>query len=469
MLKTLANKKVKNQILFFKEFWELKEPVVKKFASKEMKLSKWEDGKIKLFLSHQNEATNYYILVRYKNIESLKSKLDTLFIPQIKQVLDNVQKDFLLDLDITDFDSDLKRNIGDLLALALYQFTKYKKPKTSYDVYIKDASRKKKELEVMIESLAFVRDIVNEPPSQINPQSMEKVIKSKFGKLENVQIQVIKGEKLKKLGLGGIWAVGSGSVWEPRLVILKYSPLKTQKPVALVGKWVTFDSWGYNIKPTGYIEDMKWDMAGAATVLGALHYLATLKIKKNIIVAVPLVENLVSDRAYKPGDIIKIYNGKTIEVGNTDAEWRLVLADALSYIQKNFKPSKIIDLATLTGAQIIATWTKIAALMGKNSQLNQSIQTLSRDIYERVWELPLFEPYFETMKSAIADFNNVSNQKWSPGTITAGLFLSQFVDIKDWVHIDIAWPAGIVGTQNGLYWPGATGFGMRILTYFLTK
>ncbi len=468
MIKWGKSKKIKNEILFFSKPADLALPYLVEFAHADMSLKKDEDGKVKVFPLIEDGKIYHYILVRYKNTVTLKEKLDTFFLPQIKKALEELQKDFVLDLDRYEFWPELKKSIEDLLIYSLYKFFRYKEESKSFNLWINDSDRSKKEWEAIKESIFFARDLVNEPPAEVNPQSMEELIKARFGKKENIKIEVIKWDKLQRLGLNGIWSVGRWSEHEPRLVIVKYTPqTKKEFKYALVGKWVTFDSWGYNLKPTGYMEDMKSDMAWAAAVLGALDYLVRTKYFGNVIVAVPLVENLVSGKAYKPGDVIKMYNWKTVEVGNTDAEGRLILADSLAFVEDKYKPEMIVDVATLTGAQIIALWNKIAALMWPNSKLNRKLQELSWKLYERVWELPFFKPYFDSMKSHIADFANVSNQKWGPGTITAGLFLSQFVKTTKWMHLDIAGPAGVFNGADPLYGPGATGFGTRLLAYFI--
>ncbi len=470
MIKWGKSKKVKNQILFFSKPSDLALPYLVEFAHIDMALKKDEDGKIKVFPLVEEGKIIHYILVRYKNTKVLKQQLDTFFLPQIKKTLEDLNQDFVLDLDRYDFSFELKRSIEDLLVYSLYKFSRYKDASKGFNLWINDSSRPKTDWEAIKESIFFTRDLVNEPPAEVNPQSMEELIKDRFNTKENVKIEVIKWNKLAKLWLNGIWNVWRGSEYEPRLIIIKYLPQsKKGFKYALVGKGVTFDSGGYNLKPTGYMEDMKSDMAWAAAVLGALDYLIKVKHSNNLIVAVPLVENLVSGKAYKPWDIIKMYNWKTVEVGNTDAEGRLILADALAFIEDKYSPQTIIDVATLTWAQIIALGNKIAALMWSNSKLNNKLKELSWELYERVWELPLFKPYFDSMKSYIADFANVSNQKWWPWTITAGLFLSQFVKTSNRVHLDIAGPAGVFSWVDPLYGPWATGFGARLLAYFIVN
>jgi len=241
-IKVGKNQKVKNQVLFFSKPADLALPYLVRFAEIDMGLKKDEEGKVAVLPLIEEGELTHYILVRYKNLKVLEQKLDILFIPKIKQAFESLGKSFVLDLDKTPFGDSLKRNIGDLLALALYRFERYKKEKRKHYLWINDSSRSKKEFEAMVESLQFVRDLVNEPPSEVNPESVEKIIKQLFEDKKDVKIEVIKGQKLKKLGLNGIWAVGSGSQYEPRLVIVRYMPVKSQKPVGLVGKGVTFDS-----------------------------------------------------------------------------------------------------------------------------------------------------------------------------------------------------------------------------------
>lgn len=216
------------------------------------------------------------------------------------------------------------------------------------------------------------------------------------------------------------------------------------------------------------MEDMKIDMAGAATVMGVLHYAIETNLAKNMIIGLPLVENMVSHNAYKPGDVISMYNGKTVEVGNTDAEGRLILGDTLSYIEEKYNPDTVFDFATLTGAQVIALGSRFAAILGRNDKLNREIQDLGLQLKDRVRELPFYEPYFKTYTSDIADMNNMSKSgRMGPGTIGAGLFLSQFIENKNWVHFDIAGPASIAG--DPLTGGGATGCMVRLVTHLLTK
>jgi leucyl aminopeptidase len=272
--------------------------------------------------------------------------------------------------------------------------------------------------------------------------------------------------------MGCILGVARGSSEEPKLVIMEYlggtkgNP-KGKKKIAVVGKGITFDSGGINLKPTGYIENMKDDKAGAAVVLGLMKILPKLGVKHHVIGVMPLTENMPGQSAQKPGDILTAYNKKTIEVVNTDAEGRLILADALSYVEKNYKPDAIIDLATLTGACIVALGYFAAGMLGTDEALIKKITLTGEKTGERVWELPFWDDYRELVKGDIADVNNsIKGAKYTPGTITGAAFISNFVEKTPWVHLDIAGPAWLESDSD--YVPrGGTGYGVRLLSQLL--
>jgi leucyl aminopeptidase len=251
------------------------------------------------------------------------------------------------------------------------------------------------------------------------------------------------------------------------MVILEYRPKGEEKVLALIGKGVTFDSGGINLKPAGSLEDMKMDMSGAAAVAATMITVAKLKPRMKIIGLIPIVENMPSGKATRPGDIIKSYAEKTIEIGNTDAEGRLILMDAISYAIEKYKPHTVIDLATLTGACVVALGEKIAGIFSKDDQLSRSIVESGGTTYERCWPMPLPEDYKELLKSDFADLNNISNTRWG-GAITAALFLSEFVGDTRWAHIDIAGPA-YIRKENAYCRAGGTGFGVRLLCDLLEK
>ena len=227
---------------------------------------------------------------------------------------------------------------------------------------------------IIAETTNFIRDLVNEPTNVVNSEYLEKVAKRIAGEYHNVKLKVLDKSELQKEGMGALLGVNAGSKSPPKLLLLEYHGSKNGKYTALVGKGITFDSGGYNLKPTRYIEDMKTDMAGAAAVMGTIKIAAELKLKKNLVAAMPLCENMVDANAQRPGDIVKAYNGKTIEIGNTDAEGRLVLCDALAYTEKNYAPEVMIDLATLTGACVVALGYYAAGVVGKDEELLQKLK-----------------------------------------------------------------------------------------------
>ena len=248
---------------------------------------------------------------------------------------------------------------------------------------------------------------------------------------------------------------------DPRLLLLEYRPPKSRGTIALVGKGVTFDAGGLNLKPTGSIEFMKVDMAGAAAVAASLIAIAQIGSRRRVVCVIPLVENMVSGNAFRPGDIIRTTNGRTVEIGNTDAEGRLILADALAYAAKTYRPRVMIDMATLTGACVVALGEKIAGLFTPDDALRDLIETAGREVHERCWPMPLPRDYRELLKSDLADMRNIGPHRWG-GAIVAALFLSEFVGKTRWAHIDIAGPA--YHKKGGPYrQPGATGFGVRLL------
>lgn len=266
---------------------------------------------------------------------------------------------------------------------------------------------------------------------------------------------------LEKQRFGAMLAVGQGSNAKPRLVIAEYAPENATKTIVLVGKGVTFDSGGLNLKPTGSIETMKIDMAGAAAVGATLMTIARLKPAVKVVGVMPLVENMPSGTAIRPGDVVTAYAGKTIEIGNTDAEGRLILIDAMAWAIKKYKPDTLIDMATLTGACVVALGEKIAGVFSKDQQLVDAIVAAGERMHERCWPLPLPEDYKELLQNDLADISNMGSHRWG-GAITAALFLSEFVGDTRWAHIDIAGPAW---TKKATDYCGAggTGFGVRLL------
>jgi len=278
--------------------------------------------------------------------------------------------------------------------------------------------------------------------------------------------RVLELDELEKLGMNALVAVGKGSVEPPRLIVLEYhGGGNKDRPVVLVGKGVTFDSGGISIKPGAGMEEMKTDMAGAAAVLGTMEAAASLKLPLNLIGIVPTAENMPDGKAYKPGDVLTSLSGTTIEITNTDAEGRLILCDALHYARTQYKPAAMIDLATLTGACVVALGHEASGMMGNDRRLIEGLKRAGERCGERVWELPLWDEYGEAMKSDIADLKNAGSRDGS--SITAGWFLKQFVGKTHWVHLDIAGTAWSDKARPCAP-KGATGVGVRLLIEYLT-
>jgi leucyl aminopeptidase len=278
-------------------------------------------------------------------------------------------------------------------------------------------------------------------------------------------LTVLDRARLQTEGMGALLAVAQGSVQEPRFIVLEYKGAGERAPVALVGKGVTFDSGGISIKPAQNMEDMKYDMSGAAAVLGTFEVLGRLKPKLNVVGLIPATENLPSGTAVKPGDVVRSHFGKTIEIINTDAEGRLILSDALSYVRR-FKPAAVLDIATLTGAVVVALGQAAIGLMGNDDALVTEVRDAGERAGERCWPLPLWDDYRDLLKSEIADVKNSGGR--GAGTITGGWFLREFVDGYPWVHLDIAGTA-YTESEGPQQVKGPTGVGVRLFTEFILR
>ncbi|MCC5909238.1 MAG: leucyl aminopeptidase [Clostridiaceae bacterium] len=309
------------------------------------------------------------------------------------------------------------------------------------------------------------RDMVNEPSNVLTPYEME-IRARRIAEEHGMEINILEKEDMEKLGMDCFLSVAKGSDIPPKLIVMKYRGDDQQEEViGLVGKGLTFDSGGISLKPGAGMDLMKGDMGGAATVLGAMEAIGALKPKTNVIAVVGACENMPSGKAYKPGDILKSMKGKTVEILNTDAEGRLVLIDCISYAIK-LGATKLVDVATLTGACLVALGTTTTALITNNDDWLEELKKASAKAGERVWQLPAFPEYKELIKSEIADLKNVGGRY--AGTITAGLFLGEFVEDKPWIHMDIAGTSANEKTRG--YLPrGATGVGVRALYHLVEQ
>jgi len=361
------------------------------------------------------------------------------------------------------------------LKLKSYEFNIYKSKKNTKTISINLFGNKNKitnqhelRFKAIEEGTFFARDLVSEPPNVLNPKEYANRL-LRLRKL-GIKVTVYNESQMKKLGMHSLLGVGRGSINESFLVTLEWNGNKKDKkaPLSFVGKGVCFDTGGISLKPAKFMEEMKYDMAGSAVVAGLIQTLATRKAKVNAVGVVGLVENMPGGNAQRPGDIVKAYNGKTIEVLNTDAEGRLVLADALSFTEAKFKPRFMIDLATLTGAIIMALGEEYAGLFSNNDDLSNKIFRVGEKVKEKVWRLPLHKNYDKLINSTIADMQNI-NYSGGAGSITAAQFLQRFVTSKTpWAHLDIAGMAFSKKAAN-LNPGGATGFGVRLLNQLIEE
>lgn len=354
--------------------------------------------------------------------------------------------------------------------LANYTFEKYKQDNAgrvkktimlcASEAQEKAARKGLREAKMMAAAASYARDLVNEPAINMKPSTLAAHAR-KLGKQTGVTTKVYNEKWLREKKMGAILAVSAGSDEEPYLVHMKYTPRKkAKKSIAICGKGITFDSGGISLKPTGYLENMKMDMAGAASVLALFSQITALKPDVEVHGVFVAAENMPSGRATRPGDVITSYSGKTVEITNTDAEGRLILCDALAWAEKTLTPDMIVDIATLTGAAIIALGQEVAAVFGDDEKLVKAYMDAAEDTGEAHWRMPLIEEYKPLLKSPIADCNNSPNTIWAGSTIGA-LYLQQFIEDTPWLHIDIAGPAW-AEKQMLPYAPvGATGFCVR--------
>ncbi len=372
---------------------------------------------------------------------------------------------------------DMGQTITEGVLLGLYNLKTYKSESAHDDEPAQDTLR---ELQILVsgsgaqqglstgiqrgtilaDAVSMARNLINSPGNDVNPSYLATTAQD-IAKRTSLRCKVLNRTDMERLKMGCLLGVAQGSIQPPVLISLEHSPKgATEAPIVLVGKGITFDSGGISIKPAANMEDMKMDMAGGAAVLGTMQALAQLEYPRRVVGLVPASENLPSGTAIKPGDILHAMSGKTVEVINTDAEGRLVLADALAYAVEKLKPACMVDLATLTGAVVIALGNHAIGMMGTDEAMMERLRVAGEQSAERVWQLPLFEEYSKQISSDFADIKNTGGRE--AGSITGGAFLKEFVGEVPWVHLDIA---GTAWTRNGKpYVPkGATGIGIRLL------
>ncbi|MDB2613945.1 leucyl aminopeptidase [Chlamydiales bacterium] len=362
------------------------------------------------------------------------------------------------------------------LLLSNYQFNLHKsvskkdKPVSIEKIQLIGTDKKGLELvekaKKICKAVSLSKDLINTNADLMRPSDLVKVANEIAKEFPTVKATIFDKKRIEKEKMGLVLAVNRGSVeTDPAFIILEYKGAPNGKNhTALIGKGITFDTGGLNLKPTGYMETMKADMGGASIVLSTVYAAALLKLKINVTAIVPATENAIASDSFKPGDVYKSYSGKTVEIGNTDAEGRLVLADALAWTEKNLKPTKMIDVATLTGAVAVALGSSCAGLLTPDQDLKEGLLDASSKTGEQLWQLPLVEDYKDDLKSHVADTSNIGNREG--GAITAALFLQQFVEKTPWAHIDVA---GVAFTKfpRGVFPKHATGYGVRLLVKYL--
>jgi len=463
-----------NHVLFVRENFNISS--LKKIISKNEfsyidDLLKTSDFKKEILSFKINSKKTIFLVSIKKNIKILDiEKLGAKFFSFIN--LDK-EEDYLINLDT--INSELKNFVIYFLhglKLKSYQFNIYKTKKNQKIISINIIGKRNMlnnrnllRFKALEEGSFFARDLVSEPGNVLHPNEYSKRINSlkKFG----LKITIYDKKKLKKLGMNALLGVGQGSIRGSYLVTMEWNGLNNNsKPLAFVGKGVCFDTGGISLKPAKFMEDMTYDMAGSAVVVGLMKTLALRKAKVNVVGVVGLVENMPDGNAQRPGDIVKSYSKKTIEILNTDAEGRLVLADALSYTEKKFKPRFIIDLATLTGAIIVSLGSEYSGLFSNDDKISDQLSKAGEKVGEKVWRMPLNDNYDKLIDSKKADMQNI-NYVGGAGSITAAQFLQRFILNKTpWAHLDIA---GMAFSKYGgaLNSGGATGYGVRLLNQLI--
>ena len=436
-----------------------------KFAAGESKLFRFLDGNVKHVLVFglgksidlNMEKIRKHAAKSYKNVSELKPAKLSVFIPELSG------KDY----------PSIVRSVVEGLMLSDYSFDKYKEKKSKdiSEIMLDTVSSSAKvihavkEAQTLAECTNIARDLVNEPANVMYPQQLaDEAVK--LGKKYGFKATIIEEKAIEKLGMEAYLAVARAAEKRPRLIVLKYmGDPKNKEITGLVGKGLTYDTGGLALKPATGMVAMKCDMGGSATVIGAMSAIAAMKLKVNVITVVAACENSIGGNAYRNGDIIGSMAGKTIEVLNTDAEGRLTLIDAVTYAIREQKVTRVVDVATLTGAVLVALGNSTTGVVSNNDKFYKELETASEISGEQVWRLPHFQEYSDMLKSHIADLKNIGNNRMA-GTITAGLFIKEFVEDKPWIHLDIAGTAwrDAPESYNSI---GGTGAGVRLLYQLL--
>jgi leucyl aminopeptidase len=396
----------------------------------------------------------------------------------VARLLTSGETRVVADVSSLGYDADTAARVGLAAALRSWRYDRYrtklkeKQKPTLTEIIIVGAGtgaadRYAARWAPVVEGVSLTRELVTEPANIIYPESFVKRVRASL-EGSGIEIEILDRAAMEKLGMGALLGVAQGSIREARLLVLKWNGgADGGQPTAFVGKGVTFDTGGISIKPAAGMEAMKWDMGGAGAVVGAMKAVALRKAKANLVGICGLVENMPGGNAQRPGDVVTTMSGQTVEVINTDAEGRLVLADAVTYVQHTFKPETIIDLATLTGAILISLGHEFAGVFSNNDELAARLVTLGEDSGDRLWRMPLAEPFDRLIDSPIADVKNVGPREG--GSITAAHFIQRFVENGvRWAHIDMAGKAW-ADKPGTTYDKGATGFGVRLLDEYVAE
>ena len=473
-LNKLNNKSSGNVVLFTDEKFNIGS-LKKHFSNSEFyyisDLLKNSDLKKEILFFEVNSTKTVFLVSIKKHIKI--SEIENLGAKFHSYINYDKKKKYFVNSDT--INNEIKNFVGYFLhglKLKSYEFNIYKSNENKKNVYINVVGNKNRissqdilRFKALEEGSFFARDLVSEPGNVLHPDEYAKRINTlkKFG----LKINIYDEKKLKKLGMNALLGVGQGSIRGSYLVTMEWNGAKDNtNPLAFVGKGVCFDTGGYSLKPAKFMEDMTYDMAGSATVVGLMKNLALRKAKINAVGVVGLVENMVSGNAQRPGDIVKSYSGKTIEVLNTDAEGRLVLADALTFTEKKFKPKFMVDLATLTGAIIVSLGSEYAGLFSNDDKLSKQLLEAGDKVEEKLWRMPLHKNFDKLINSKNADMQNI-NYVGGAGSTTAAQFLQRFILNKTpWAHLDIA---GMAFSKYGgaLNSGGATSYGVRLLNQLI--
>ncbi len=466
--------KATNLVLFVDEKFNiqgLKKHISKNEFSYISDLLKTNDLKKDLLFFEINSKKSLFLISIKKDLKI--SDVENLGANFHKHINYSKKDNYIINTDTLNI--NLENFIGHFLhgiKLKSYEFNRYitKKKKNIINIYVignknKSSSLSQLKFKALEEGTFYTRDLVSEPGNVLHPDEYAKRLISL--RKHGLKVNVYDNKKLKNMGMNALLGVGQGSVRGSYLVTIEWNGKKNKsRPLAFVGKGVCFDTGGYSLKPAKFMEDMTYDMAGSATVVGLMKNLALRKAKINAVGVVGLVENMVSGNAQRPGDIVKSYSGKTIEILNTDAEGRLVLADALTFTEKKFKPQFIIDLATLTGAIIVSLGSEYAGLFSNNDKLSKQLISAGEKVNEKLWRMPLHKNFDKLIDSKNADMQNI-NYVGGAGSTTAAQFLQRFILNKTpWAHLDIA---GMAFSKYGgaLNSGGATGYGVKLLNQLL--